>query len=79
MSNRPSKTRPSPRDIAAEIVQRVSSANAVGGMKSRGIDVHAYRPTLIAAEQLKDADLIISFACDAGRKLARGKDRGALG
>jgi protein-tyrosine-phosphatase len=47
--------------------------NVVEGMKSRGIDVHAYRPTLIAADQLKDADLIVSFACDAGRKLAPGK------
>jgi protein-tyrosine-phosphatase len=48
-------------------------ANVVDGMKTRGIDVHAYRPTLIAAEQLTDADLIVSFACDAGRKLAHGK------
>jgi protein-tyrosine-phosphatase len=42
-------------------------------MKTRGIDVQAYRPTLIAADQLIDADLIVSFACDAGRKLAPGK------
>jgi protein-tyrosine-phosphatase len=48
-------------------------AHVIAGMKSRGIDVHAYRPTLIAADQLKDADLIVSFACDAGRKLAPGK------
>jgi protein-tyrosine-phosphatase len=48
-------------------------ANVVAGMKTRGIDVQAYRPTLIAAEQLTDADLIVSFACDAGRKLAPGK------
>jgi arsenate reductase len=48
-------------------------ANVVDGMKTRGIDVQAYRPTLIAAEQLTDADLIVSFACDAGRKLAPGK------
>jgi len=48
-------------------------ANVVEGMKARGIDVHAYRPTLIAADQLTDADLIVSFACDAGRKLAPGK------
>lgn len=48
-------------------------ANVVEGMKSRGIDVEAYRPTRIAAEQLTDADLIVSFACDAGRKLAPGK------
>jgi arsenate reductase (thioredoxin) len=48
-------------------------ANVVEGMKTRGIDVAAYRPTLIAAEQLADADLIVSFACDAGRTLAPGK------
>ena len=48
-------------------------SNVVEGMKTRGIDVHAYRPTLIAAGQLADADLIVSFACDAGRKLAPGK------
>ncbi len=48
-------------------------ANVVEGMKTRGIDVQAYRPTLIAAEQLDHADLIVSFACDAGRKLAPGK------
>jgi len=40
--------------------------NVVAGMKSRGIDVSQYRPTLIAAEQLADASLIVSFACDAG-------------
>jgi arsenate reductase (thioredoxin) len=48
-------------------------ANVVQGMKTHGIDVQAYRPTLIAADQLKDSDLIVSFACDAGRKLAPGK------
>ena len=48
-------------------------ANVVAGMKTRGIDVQAYRPALIAADALKDADLIVSFACDAGRKLAPGK------
>jgi arsenate reductase len=48
-------------------------ANVVEGMKTRGIDVQAYRPTLTAAAQLDDADLIVSFACDAGRKLAPGK------
>lgn len=48
-------------------------ANVIAGMRSRGIDVHAYHPALIAADQLKDADLIVSFACDAGRKLAPGK------
>jgi arsenate reductase (thioredoxin) len=47
--------------------------NVVTGLKSRGIDVSQYRPTLIAAEQLADADLIVSFACDAGRRLAASK------
>jgi arsenate reductase len=47
--------------------------NVVAGLKSRGIDVSRYRPTLIAAEQLADADLIVSFACDAGRRLASSK------
>jgi len=47
--------------------------NVVDGMSSRGIDVKSYKPTLIAADQLKDTDLIVSFACDAGRKLAPGK------
>ena len=47
--------------------------NVVDGMKTRGIDVNAYRPALIAADQLQDADLIVSFACDAARKLAPGK------
>src|SRR3977135_2012407 len=44
--------------------------NVVAGMKSRGIDVSQYRPTLIAAEHLSDTSLIVSFACDAGRRLA---------
>ena len=44
--------------------------NVVEGLKSRGIDVGQYRPTLIAAEQLSDTGLIVSFACDAGRRLA---------
>lgn len=48
-------------------------ANVVEGMKARGIDVKSYRPTLIAADQLTDADLIVSFACDAAQKLAPGK------
>src|SRR5258706_16385288 len=47
--------------------------NVVVGLKSRGIDVGQYRPTLIAAGQLADADLIVSFACDAGRRLAPSK------
>jgi arsenate reductase len=47
--------------------------NVVAGLKSRGIDVGQYRPTLIAAEQLSDTSLIVSFACDAGRRLAPSK------
>jgi arsenate reductase (thioredoxin) len=48
-------------------------ANVMDGMQKRGIDVRGHRPTLITADQLKDADLIVSFACDAGRKLAPGR------
>jgi protein-tyrosine-phosphatase len=47
--------------------------NVVDGMRLRGINVKTYKPTLITPEGLKDADLIVSFACDAGRKLAPGK------
>ena len=47
--------------------------NVVAGCKDRGIDVSRYHPTLIAAGQLVDTDLIVSFACDAGRRLAPGK------
>jgi arsenate reductase len=47
--------------------------NVVVGLKSRGIDVGQYRPTLIAAEQLSDTSRIVSFACDAGRRLAPSK------
>jgi len=47
--------------------------NVVDGMRSRGIDVKFYKPTLITPDGLKDTDLIVSFACDAGRKLAPGK------
>jgi protein-tyrosine-phosphatase len=46
--------------------------NVVEGMRKRGFDVGRYRPTLISAKALADADLIVSFACDAGRKLAPG-------
>lgn len=48
-------------------------ANVVAGFKSRGIDVSGYKPMLIAADQVADADLIVSFTCDAGRRLAPGK------
>jgi hypothetical protein len=36
-------------------------------------DVRGYRPTLISAAGLADADLIVSFACEAGATLAPGK------
>jgi len=39
-------------------------------LKSHGIDVRQYHPALIAAEQLSDTSLIVSFACD-GRTAAR--------
>ena len=42
-------------------------------MKQRGIDVSHYRPALISAANLETAELIVSFACDAGRQLAPGK------
>ena len=48
-------------------------ANVAAGFKTRGIDVSGYTPTLIAANQLADADLIVSFGCDAGRRLVPGK------
>ena len=44
--------------------------NVVAALKNRGIDVRQYHPALIAAEQLAGAGLIVSFACDAGRRLA---------
>jgi arsenate reductase len=47
--------------------------NVVAGLKDRGIDVERYRPALVAADQLSDTNLIVSFACDAGRRLAPSK------
>jgi hypothetical protein len=47
--------------------------NVVAPLKGRGIDVRQYRPALIAAEQLADPDMIVSFACEAGRRLASSK------
>src|SRR3954463_10052659 len=44
--------------------------NVVAGLKDRGIHVERYRPALVAADQLSDTNLIVSFACDAGRRLA---------
>jgi protein-tyrosine-phosphatase len=48
-------------------------ANVIAGCKTRGIDVSQYRPALVAADKLAAADLVVSFACDAGRRLAPGK------
>lgn len=47
--------------------------NVVAGLNNHGIDVGQYRPALVAAEQLADTGLIVSFACDAGRRLAPSK------
>src|SRR5882724_514145 len=47
--------------------------NVVAGLKRHGIDVGQYHPAVIAAEQLSDTSLIVSFACDAGRRLAPSK------
>jgi protein-tyrosine-phosphatase len=47
--------------------------NVVAGCKSRGFDVGQYKPALIAADQLAGTDLIVSFTCDAGRRLAPSK------
>jgi protein-tyrosine-phosphatase len=48
-------------------------ANVVEGMHKRGIDVSRYRPALISAPALAGADLLVTFACEAGRQLAPGK------
>jgi arsenate reductase len=48
-------------------------SNVIDGLRSHAIDVRGYRPTLISAADLADADLIVSFACDAGMRLAPGK------
>jgi arsenate reductase (thioredoxin) len=47
--------------------------NVVEGLSKRQIDVRGYRPMLISAAGLADADLIVSFACEAGAALAPGK------
>ena len=47
--------------------------NVIDGLRSHAIDVGGYRPTLISAAGLADADLIVSFACDAGMRLAPDK------
>ena len=47
--------------------------NVIEGLRRHGIEVGRYRPTLVSPEGLADADLIVSFACDGGRRLAPGK------
>jgi len=47
--------------------------NVIAGLLKRGIDVRGYRPSLISAPGLAGADLIVSFACEAGARLAPGK------
>src|SRR5438552_13678336 len=44
--------------------------NVIAGCKTHEVDVRNTRPVLVTSEQLKGANLIVSFACDAGRKLA---------
>jgi arsenate reductase len=46
--------------------------NVIEGLLSHAIDVRGYRPTMISAAGLADADLIVSFACEAGARLAPG-------
>jgi arsenate reductase len=48
-------------------------ANVIEGMNKRGIDVSQYRPAMITAKGLEGADLLVTFACEAGRQLAPGK------
>ena len=45
-------------------------SNVIEGLRNHAIDVGGYRPTMISAAGLADADLIVSFACDAGMRLA---------
>ena len=47
--------------------------NVIEGLCNHAIGVGAYRPTMISAAGLADADLIVSFACDAGMRLAPDK------
>jgi arsenate reductase (thioredoxin) len=44
----------------------------IDGLLEKGIDVRGQRPVLIDARSISEADLIVSFACDAGTKLAPG-------
>jgi|ERR1043166_659780 len=44
--------------------------NVIEGLLSHAIDVRGYRPTMISANGLADASLIVSFACESGARLA---------
>jgi arsenate reductase len=48
-------------------------SNVIEGLLNHAIDVRGYHPTMITAIGLADADCIVSFACDAGMRLAPGK------
>jgi protein-tyrosine-phosphatase len=48
-------------------------SNVIDGLRNHAIDVRGHRPTLISAAGLVDVDLIVSFACDAGMRLAPDK------
>jgi protein-tyrosine-phosphatase len=48
-------------------------SNVTDGLRRHAIDIGDYRPTLISAAGLAGADLIVSFACDAGMRLAPDK------
>jgi arsenate reductase len=47
--------------------------NVVDGLRAHAIEIGGYRPTMISAAGLADASLIVSFACDAGMRLAPDK------
>lgn len=47
--------------------------NVIEGLLGHDIDVRGYKPAMINARGLADADLIVSFACEAGTRLAPGK------
>ena len=47
--------------------------NVIEGLHHHAISVGGYRPTMISAAGLADANLIVSFACDAGMRLAPDK------
>ena len=48
-------------------------SNVTDGLHRHAIDIGEYRPTLISPAGLANADLIVSFACDAGMRLAPDK------